>query len=97
VSFRKGGTGVYGLTATKVQYWHRLRDCEGVVGNGLWHVLSEHLEPAGFTVVGGACSRNYLDLRGARLEDGWTDLLYQAVSGSAGFNSDRDPARRWKF
>lgn len=84
-----GKTGWYDLTATKALYWHRNRSdsCKS-----LEDIMYKHVTGEGFRVEG---KGNWARITGPGLVDGWTDLLYLAVSGSTPGIALRTPNRHW--
>jgi hypothetical protein len=79
--------GVYDLTVSKAEHWHRYCDCGLVYSpsdpDHYWdRMLSDHLEPAGFEVLpSGSQSPHFIRLYGPGLVAGTTDNLYRAVAG----------------
>lgn len=91
----EGKTGWYGLTATKAEYWHRYRDYPALPRCGcrsLEDIIHAHVWDAGFTVEEHSA---WARITGPGLVDGWTDLLYLAISGSSPEIAVRTPNRHW--
>ena len=82
-----GKTGQYDLTATRALYWHRNRSdsCKS-----LWDVVEAHVVDGGFTVKRRG---NWARITGPGLVDGWTDFLFQAISGV--LSAESFPRRQW--
>ena len=64
--------GTYQLTGKKAEHWHR--DCH-CGAKSFDDIVSTHLRPAGFSVVG-----RYGEISGPGLSEGSTTALYLAVS-----------------
>lgn len=83
------------LTATKVAYWHRSRgarrECDQRCRTAAGMVVA-HLDEFRVMAVGPNAWRVW----GPGIEQGWTDELYEAVSGNPP-QSRRSPSRRWRF
>jgi hypothetical protein len=75
--FSRSRPGVFDLTATKADYWHRSQPC---ACPDLDAIYLEHLEPAGFERHD-APSPYVLRLTGPGLSERNTSALYEAVSG----------------